>query len=394
MTATESNNVSLTRRIIRALALAALLAVAVGFLVFGMNSQDTGKRDFVEYWAAGKLLVGGQNPYDSASILQLERQAGSTRAEAQVSFSPPVALLFALPLGYMNARWGAVFWMLAIVLSLVASIQILKSLYLSKDDRIHQLGYLFAPVFACLMVGQLDLFFLLVLALFLKFHAERPFLAGLVLFPLATKPHLFLPFTLVLLACSIYRREFRVLIGGMCGLAASLMVIFAIDPRAWSQYFHTLRTVQPMHLFIPTWSVQLRAFIDPTAAWLQFIPEAGCCIWALWYFWTRRNRWSWAEHGAAVLLVSVVCAVYAWFYDEVIVLPAIFATLKRREETGGSLIPFGIIALPALLEVMWRVDLADVFYLWTTPAWLAWYVYVMAASTPSANDRVAAERVA
>jgi hypothetical protein len=92
--------------------------------------------------------------------------------------------------------------------------------------------------------------------------------------------------------------------------------------------------------------------------------------------------------------VSVVCAVYAWFYDEVIVLPAIFATLKRREETGGSLIPFGIIALPALLEVMWRVDLADVFYLWTTPAWLAWYVYVMAASTPSANDRVAAERVA
>ena len=243
MGATQTNSVSLTRRVVRVLALVGLLAVAVGFLVFGMNSQDTGKRDFVEYWAAGKLLVSGQNPYDPSSILQLERQAGSTRAEAQVSFSPPVALLFALPLGYMNARWGAVFWMLAIVLSLVASIQILKSLYRSQDDKIHQLGYLFAPVFACLMVGQLDLFFLLVLALFLKLHAERPFLAGLVLFPLATKPHLFLPFTLVLLAWSIYRREFRVLIGGICGLAASMLVILAIDPRAWSQYAGTIRTV-------------------------------------------------------------------------------------------------------------------------------------------------------
>lgn len=394
MPATQSQRASGTRPVIRVLALMALLGIAVGFLVFGMNSQDTGKRDFVEYWAAGKLLDSGQNPYDPPSILRLERQAGSTRAEAQVSFSPPVALLFALPLGYMNARWGAVFWMLAIVLSLVASIQILKSLYQSQDDKIHQLGYLFAPVFACLMVGQLDIFFLLVLALFLKLHAERPFLAGLVLFPLATKPHLFLPFAMVLLAWSIYRREFRVVLGGICGLLASMMVILAIDPHAWSQYLHTLQTVQPMHLFIPTWSVQLRSAIDPTAAWLQFVPEAACCVWALWYFWTRRTRWSWTEHGAAVLLVSVLCAVYAWFYDEVIVLPAIFATFKRREETRGSLIPFGMIALPALLEVMWRVDLADVYYLWTTPAWLAWYVYVMAGPTPTANEQSHAQRVA
>ncbi|HEY1578592.1 MAG TPA: glycosyltransferase family 87 protein [Terracidiphilus sp.] len=379
------------RTFLRVVALLFLLAIAVCFLVFGMSSQDTGKRDFVEYWAAGKLLVTGQDPYDPASILKLERLAGSTRAEAQVSFSPPVALLFALPLGYLNARWAAVIWMLAIVLALVGSIRILRSIYSSRDDQIHQLGYLFAPVFACLMVGQLDIFFLLVLSLFLKLHAERPFLAGLVLFPLATKPHLFLPFTLVLLAWSIYRREFRVVLGGLCGLAASMLVILSIDPHAWSQYFRMVQTVQPMHLFIPTWSVQLRSFVNPQAVWVQFVPEAACCIWALWYFWTRRSHWSWTEQGAAVLLVSVLCAAYAWFYDEVIVLPAIFATLKRKEETGGSLLPFGIIALPALLEIMWRIDLANVYYLWTTPAWLAWYVYAMYGSAPSSAEQPAAE---
>lgn len=377
-------------KLLRVVALLFLLAIAVAFLVFGMNSQDTGKRDYVQYWAAGKLLVSGQDPYDPASVLRLEHLAGSTRVEPQVSFSPPFALLFALPLGYTNARWGAVLWMLAIVLSLVASIQILKKLYPSNDDRIHQLGYLFAPVFACLMVGQLDIFFLLALVLFLKLHTERPFLAGLVLFPLAMKPHLFLPFALVLLAWSIHRREFRVVLGGICGLLAATLTILAIDPHAWSQYFHMVQTVQPTHLFIPTWSVELRSLIDVRAVWLQFVPEAACCIWALWYFWTRRNRWSWTENGALILLVSILCAAYAWFYDEVIVLPAIFATLKRKEETHGSLIPFGIIALPALLEVMWRVDLADVYYLWTTPAWLAWYVYAMYGSgTPTAEHACA-----
>ena len=370
---------------VRVIAAAVLAFAAIGLLMLTMNNEDLGRRDYAQYWAAGKQLVHGQDPYDLAAILKVENLAGAHKSQAQVSFSPPFSLLFALPLGYLDLRTGGILWMVAIGASLFASVQILKEIY-GNDGSLHLVGYLFAPVFACLMVGQLDIFLLLGIVLFLKLHATRPFLAGAVLFPLATKPHLFLPFALVLLAWSINRREFRVLLGGLSTLVGSTLVILMIDVHAWSQYFGMLQLVKPTHLFIPSWSVQLRAAINPQAVWLQFIPECVCCASALWFFWTRRNWWDWKEDGATVLLLSVLCAAYAWFYDEVIVLPAIFVSLHRREREGRSLVLFGVFAFAALLEVMWRVDLADVYYLWTTPAWLAWYVFAMSSKAPSAVE--------
>jgi hypothetical protein len=53
------------------------------------------------------------------------------------------------------------------------------------------------------------------------------------------------------------------------------------------------------------------------------------------------------------------------------------ASLFRAEESKRSLAPFGLIALAALLEVMWRVDIAAKYYLWTAPAWFAWYLFAM-----------------
>ena len=52
----------------------------------------------------------------------------------------------------------------------------------------------------CLQAGQISIVFLFGVVLFLLFYESRPWLAGAALVPCALKPHLFLPFAIVLLS--------------------------------------------------------------------------------------------------------------------------------------------------------------------------------------------------
>jgi hypothetical protein len=63
-----------------------------------LSDKAATERDFIQYWAAGRQLIQGGNPYDIAAILRLERAAGLEADKAMVSFSPPVALILAFPL--------------------------------------------------------------------------------------------------------------------------------------------------------------------------------------------------------------------------------------------------------------------------------------------------------
>jgi hypothetical protein len=109
--------------------------------------------------------------------------------------------------------------------------------------------------------------------------------------------------------------------------------------------------------------------------WLQFLPQACAGTWALWYFWTRRDRWNWMDHGLLLLLVSAMCTPFGWFFDESMLLPAVLAGLYRAVEARRSILPLALFAGAALVEVLASVQVTSPFYLWTTPAWLAWYLY-------------------
>ena len=133
--------------------------------------------------------------------------------------------------------------------------------------------------------------------------------------------------------------------------------------------------------FVPTLSVTLRFLIDRNAVWLQFLPEAGGCVWAVWYFWSRHNRWDWTDQGLLLLLASMACTPYAWFTDEAVLLPAVLAALYRAADSGRSLFSLGLIAGIAFIEVLAAVKMTSPFYLWTVPAWLAWYLYAVHTRT-------------
>jgi hypothetical protein len=359
----------------RVLAAFLLVVVGAGLFVLIVRSNNAGQRDFITYWAAGHQLVHRANPYDGAAIQALEHSAGCNLSFPLIMRNPPEALFLALPLGLVSPNTGLVLWMVALLASLVASIRMLWTMHGRPDDRLHLLGYCFAPVMECLMAGQFGLFLLLGVVLFLYFHKSRPFLAGAALLLCATKPHLFLPFGIVLILWIVVKKQYRILAGFCVALLASCALAFCFDPYAWSHYSQMMHTSGIMGEIVPTLSEFFRLIIDRNAIWLQFLPQAAGCFWALWFFWTRRTRWSWMDQGLLLLLVSVMCSPYALLTDEALLLPAVLTGIYRADRSGRSLLPFGCIAGVAMIEVFVKIPMTSAYYLWTTPAWLAWYLY-------------------
>jgi hypothetical protein len=221
-------------------------------------------------------------------------------------------------------------------------------------------------------MGQTSLFALLGLMLFLKLHRSHPFTAGVALWLCALKPHLFLPFGVVLLGWIAVRRSYRILAGAAMALGSSCVAAYCIDPSAWPHYVQMIRSPEVDNQFIPCLSDALRLWIRPEAIWIQYLPALLCCVWALRYFWHRREVWDWTEHSGPLMLTSLLFAPYCWLYDQGLALPA----LLHRAYLSRSRTPLVFIALAALLIDLetCRVRLSSGWYLWTAPAWLALYL--------------------
>jgi hypothetical protein len=363
----------------RAFAAAGMIAAGLCFVLviysFTLTDKSATERDYIEYWAAAQQVAHGANPYDVASILRIEQAAGLDGSEPKVTLSPPLILLLVFPLGFTSAKTGLILWLLVLLCCLLASILLIWRLHGSPPSGYHWLGMAFAPAIACLMAGQISAFLLLGVVLFLRWHKSRPWLAGAALLPCVLKPHLFLAVAVVLLLWVISRIAYRILAGFAAALIASCALTLCLDRHVWFEYARLSQSNRILHVFVPSLSCAFRFLIDYNAVWLQFLPAVLSCIWAIWYFRSRRDRWNWMDHGLLVLLVAAACAPYAFFYDETVLLPAVLTGVYRAVAARRSLLPILLIFAIALAETCSEVTLIARFYLWTTPAWLAWYLY-------------------
>jgi len=351
-----------------------------------LAEKMAGGSDFVAYWATGQQLAHHANPYDQNAMIRIEHGAGLPDAY-QVGFmrNPPWGLLLALPLGYVGLRVGALLWSLFLLACHLSSVRALWRLHGKPNNCIHWIAASFAPALICLMIGQTSVIVLLGFTLFLRMHRSRPFLAGLSLWLCTLKPHLFLPIGAVLLAWILVSRSYKLLAGAIVALAASCAAVTCLDPAAWFDYAQMMRTTGIENEQIPCLSVMLRLWLSPHAMWLSYLPTALACLWALGYFWPRRNAWNWNRDGGLVLLLSLLTAPYAWICDGAVAIPALLqgAYLTR------SRILLAVLALASLLievELLLSIKLSSTAYLWTAPAWLAWYLLATRASTTQSTD--------
>jgi hypothetical protein len=224
-----------------------------------------------------------------------------------------------------------------------------------------------------MMMGQTSLFALLGFVLFLRLHHTRPFLAGMSLWLCALKPHLFLAFGVVLLAWVLVSRSYRILAGAAVAIAAGCTAVSLIDPAAWIDYAQMMRTTGAVSEHVPCLSVMLRLWLSPQTMWFTYLPAALGCAWALGYFWIRRHAWDWMKHGSPLMLVSLLTAPYSWVYDGCLAIPALLqGAYLTRSKT--FLVVLAFASLLVEVELIGGIKIFSALYLWTAPAWLAWYL--------------------
>ena len=139
------------KRALRVLFALAVIAATFAILTISMTSTGTtAHKDFIAFWAAGRLLIRHANPYDAAAVFPLEKSAGHVKPPGICDATPPPAAFWlCLLAGLLSPVKAAAFWMLLIVASIVASIRMLWNFHGRPPDQLHLLGYLFAPTFAC-----------------------------------------------------------------------------------------------------------------------------------------------------------------------------------------------------------------------------------------------------
>jgi hypothetical protein len=335
-------------------------------------------RDFIVYWATGQQLAHHGNPYDPVALKQIEQDGGFTGDTAYYMRNTPWALPLALPLGYMSVQAAALPWSLIMLGLLVASVRMLWNMFGPVGSRLDWLGYCFPPALACVDIGQTSVILLFGLVLFLRFHRTRPFAAGAALWLCTIKPHLFLPFALVLLAWIVVSRSYLILAGGVAAMLAGNAITACIDPSAWTQYMHYVRTSNITREFTACLGDVLRDALNPSAEWLAFVPAMLGSIWAVIYFWQRRHAWDWLENGNPVMLVSLVVAPFGWIFDQTLAIPAL---LFAASQTSSRVLLSVLALIYIAIEVeLFRFDPHSLAYLWIVPAWLAWYLFARADS--------------
>ena len=360
-----------------AIAVACGLALLVSALLLALlpaAGHLTSSCDFISYWATGQQLVHHGNPYDPIAMERIEHAAGWAGTGAYYMRNPPWALPLAWPLGLFSARAAVLPWSLVMFAVLAIAVRMLWTMFSPHTRRIDLLGYAFPPALLCVVMGQTSLLALLGLVLFLRLHRTQPFGAGAALWLCTLKPHLFVPFAVVLLVWIVVSRSYRILYGaGLAGAATCLLTLW-IDPRAFVQYLAWARTSGITQQPVPCLAVLLRRLIDPAATWLVLVPCVIGCCWAVKYFFDHKNKWDWIEHGSLLMLVSLVVAPYCFLFDQSLAIPALLYTAGRFA-SRRALIALALLYLLVELQPLFFPAPAVAYWVWLLagPAWLAWY---------------------
>ena len=336
--------------------------------------------DFVEYWAASRQLLAGENPYAPVQVLAWERAVGFTGATPLMMRNPPWALPFALPFGALPFALAQRIWFGLGVVSILISIQFLWRLYAS-EKRHYWLPWLttatFLPVATVLAIGHITPLVLLGVTGFLYCqHKRRDVSAGACALLIAIKPHLAFLFWPALLLWALQERRWRTLLGlAGAGFAASALPL-AFNPAVFSQYLVYWKQGDILSELIPTLGGVLRLLFGLEKHWLEFIPALVAGIWFLFHWLRHRHHWNWLDQMPLLLLISVATTPLSWFFDQVVLLPCVLQAAVWIAMRGKSW-PLPASLYLGMNSVMLGFILAHrttFWYAWTAPAWLLLYL--------------------
>ena len=368
----------LLRLILKIFLLSVALAMALPWITRFLTSPRMAyEDDTAEYWAAGRLILSGQNPYDLNLVFPLYRQVGhSDRAEI-IMWNPPWSLALVIPLGILPYHIARTTWFF---LQLVVTTQSLNLLShripggLSCRWLVWLIGLTFYPVIVGFR-GPISFLSLAGTIGALVWIEKRPLLAGMAAAMLMVKPHITYLAVLALILWAFAYRRWNFLAGFSGALLGSMLIAMALNPAVLVQYLHAWAHYPPVGWATATVGGLLRFFLGPEHFALQFVAPFLGLLWFALYFIHHRNRWVWTEQFPMLALVSVATTAYGWIADFqpalVGLLPAVFqlGMSPRSWVSVALLITYGLIQV-----VLFTTPFDQLWYFWLGPAMLVWFL--------------------
>jgi hypothetical protein len=376
--ASTSQNVFLTLTLILVLALFGLVST----YCYGNLAHEYIGRDFIGYWAAGRLLLSGNDPYASKQVAELQQSVGITNAPIMMH-NPPWVLTFILPFCMQNYITSKLLWLMfnfALLIFCVYRIWLFCGG--SKQYRWYVLlvVFTFSPALIIFSLGQITPLILLGIVSFLYFEKKHQYwLAGSYLLLVAINPALLYLLWVVLPFWALYRRYYQMLLSLMLsGLAATIIPMF-YNPNLMNQYVNYMCNGYTLHFMVPTLGTQIRLIFGIDRLWLMFILSSLGMVWVLCYWGKHRKTWEWDEQMPLLLLVSLMTTLFSWSLSYVLLLFVILqATIWVLQTRQNGIIVLGIIVylLISIMAVVIRYihQGDDMWSLWLVPSLLISYL--------------------
>ena len=356
-----------------------LWLLIAGIAVWHLNNLRAAVRvgtipmyDVIEYWAAGRVLLSGGNPYGAADLLAVHREAAWADERPIRMWNPPWVLPLVLPFAILPYWWGRAAWCLVHLLVIVGSADWLWRTAGGPMSRrwIGWLGALFyIPSVMALFLGQISPLMLAGIVGFLwSIQENRQARAGIFTLLIAVKPHVLHLFWIFLLLWSWKERKLHVLFASAAAILLSTLAAILMDASILRQYIEALRSeAGPQIWHTPTWGVALYVMAPQLGKWVRFIPTGvGAFVaLALWRRW--RDTFDWQRCLPPILLLSIITSSFTWMFDWVVLIPVLVVILVSLWNSPPSRrwwLIAGLLAIEAGLIVQPAFARSNFYTIW------------------------------
>jgi hypothetical protein len=370
------------RVVIVAVVVLTVLVLAALFIqraYYNLTHEDFRNTNFFFFWLAGRMVLIGQNPYDSVQWLAGHDAFGNTWRPNQIFPYPlPLAFLMA-PLGLLSLPAAYFTWQVVCEVFIAVSVwYLLQHWFGGRQSRLFPplmiFLMFFGPVYLSLQIGSLAPLTLIILVAALALverGCSAP--AGILLSLTILKP----PQGLTLLALAavwlLARRDWRAIAGIAIGGLALLTAGLLKDPQ-WIGKFGAASQV----VLDRTLGIQSNVF---SFAYLACGRSLGC-MWILgsaamllivgltsFYLWKQADTLSPWDAFNLIIPIGFVSTVYLWSYDQLpYIIPILWIAGTLVERTRSYIPTFALIIVLVLVsftglvfEAYTHSDLLSVF---------------------------------